>query len=191
MPTDRYKEKLLNFYQSNKRMPGYKEMMDLFGFKSKNSVYKLINKLAEEGVIEKDSQGKITPVNLQGELKVLGSVQAGFPTFAEEDFSKTLNIDEYLVGKNRNAHYILTVSGDSMIDAGIQEGDLVIVEKRDNAKLGDIVVACVDGDWTLKYLRKDKAGRDYLEPANEKYSDIYPEAEMSIGGVVRGVLRKY
>ncbi|HYC83057.1 MAG TPA: S24 family peptidase, partial [Candidatus Paceibacterota bacterium] len=64
-------------------------------------------------------------------------------------------------------------------------------EKKDNAKLGDIVVACVDGDWTLKYLRKDKAGRMYLEPANVNYHDIYPQAELTIGGVVRGVLRKY
>ncbi len=172
-------------------MPGYNEMMRLFGFKSKNSVYKLINRLVEEGAIEKDSQGKITPTNLHNELKVLGSVQAGFPTLAEEDFSRTMNIDEYVVGKNRNAHYILTVSGDSMIEAGIQEGDLVIVEKTETARLGDIVVACVDGDWTLKYLRKDKTGRSYLEAANPNYGDIYAEVELTIGGVVRGVLRKY
>ena len=184
-----YKEKILDFYERNKRMPGYKEIMQLCGFKSKNSVYKLLNKLKDEGVIEKDSQGRITPLSL-GELKVLGTVQAGFPTAAEEDFSSTMSLDEYIVGKNKKSHYVLTVSGDSMIDASIAEGDLVIVEKTENAKIGDIVVACVDGDWTLKYLKKEKSGY-FLEPANKNFQNIYPESQLTIGGVVKGVIRKY
>lgn len=188
------KDKLLDFYRENKRMPGYKEMMDIFDFKSKNSVHKLLNKLTDHGVIEKDSQGRITPTypyNLYSELRVLGSVQAGFPTYAEEDSSKTMSLDEYLVGRNRKSHYILTVSGDSMIDAGIQEGDLIIVEKNERASIGDIIVACVDEDWTLKYLRKSKSGDYYLEAANSNYEDIHPVSSMTIGGVVKGVIRKY
>lgn len=163
----------------------------MFGFKSKNSVYKLINKLVDLGVIDKDDQGKIVPISTKVGLPLLGTVQAGFPTLAEQDFSKTIDVDDYLIGKGRGAHYILTVNGDSMIEAGIHEGDLVIVEKTENAKLGDIVVACVDGDWTMKYLRRDKRNRFYLEPANAEFSNIYPEAEMTIGGVVRSVIRKY
>jgi len=186
---EKYKEQILDFYERNKRMPGYKEIMQLCGFKSKNSVYKLLNKLKDEGVIEKDSHGKITPLSL-GELKVLGTVQAGFPTAAEEDFSGTMSLDEYIVGKNKKSHYVLTVSGDSMIDASIAEGDLVIVEKTENAKIGDIVVACVDGDWTLKYLKKEKSGY-FLEPANKNFQNIYPESQLTIGGVVKGVIRKY
>lgn len=188
------KEKILDFYRENRRMPGYQEMMSLFKFKSKNSVYKLLNRLIEHGVIEKDSQGRISPTNLYNlysELRVLGSIQAGFPTHAEEDFSNTMSLDEYVVGRNRKAHYILTVSGDSMIEAGIQEGDLVIVEKTEQAKIGDIVVACVDEDWTLKYLRKSKSGDYYLEAANSNYEDIHPISSMTIGGVVKGVIRKY
>lgn len=186
-----YQNKLIDFYHANHRMPGYNEMMKMFGFKSKNSVYKLINKLVEEGVIEKDSQGKITPVNLFSEIKMLGSVQAGFPTLAEEDLSETINLDEYLIGKNRNAYYVLTVSGDSMIEAGICAGDLVVVEKKDIVKINDIVVACVDGEWTLKYFKKDRHGKTYLEPANSKYKNIYPKNSLTIGGVVRSVIRKY
>jgi len=184
-----YKEKILDFYERHKRMPGYKEIMQLCGFKSKNSVYKLLNKLADEGVIEKDAEGRITPLGF-GEFKVLGTVQAGFPTAAEEDFSATMSLDEYIVGKNKKSHYILTVSGDSMKDASIAEGDLIVVEKTENAKVDDIVVACVDGDWTLKYLKKEKSGY-FLEPANQSYQNIYPENELTIGGVVRGVIRKY
>jgi repressor LexA len=78
-----------------------------------------------------------------------------------------------------------------MIDAGIREGDLVVVERASTAKLGEIVVAEVDGEWTMKYLRRDKSGAYYLEPANENFDDIYPEGEMRIGGIVRGVVRKY
>jgi len=101
-----------------------------------------------------------------------------------------MSLDEYIVGKNKKSHYVLTVSGDSMIDASIAEGDLVIVEKTENAKIGDIVVACVDGDWTLKYLKKEKSGY-FLEPANKNFQNIYPESQLTIGGVVKGVIRKY
>lgn len=186
-----YKEILYQFYRDNRRMPGYKEMMEMFGFRSKNSVYKLVNNLVNEGLLLKDSQGRISPSGPWEGLRVLGSVQAGFPALAEEDLLDTLNLDDYLVPSDRNNFYILTVSGDSMIDAGICPGDLVVVEKKDNAKLGSIVVASVDGDWTLKYLRQDKTGQTYLEAANDKYPDIYPENELSVGGVVKGVLRKY
>lgn len=190
---EEYKEKLIDFYQTNRRLPGYKEMLDLFGFKSKNAVYKLINKFVDEGLVAKDSDGRLSPLeSLSGGLKLLGSVQAGLPATAEEDWLETINLDQYFTASQKgNPRYILTVSGDSMIDASICEGDMVIVEKKDNAKLGDIVVACVDGDWTLKYLRQDKKGQKYLEAANDKYQDIYPENSLSIGGVVRGVIRKY
>ena len=77
-----------------------------------------------------------------------------------------------------------------MKDAGIQEGDLVIVERKNNAREGDIVVAELDGEWTLKYLRKGSQGF-YLEAANDEYPDLYPSEDLKIGGIVRGVLRKY
>jgi len=186
---DTYKKKIIDFYQDTNRMPGYNEIMSLCGFKSKNSVYKLINKLVEHNVVHKDSQGRLTPTNFINEVKMLGSVQAGFPTHAEEQDLDTLSLDDYMIG-NREATYLLTVKGDSMIDAGIHEGDLVIVERSETAKVGEIVVAEVDGDWTMKYLRK-KNGKTYLEPANERFSDIYPENSLKIGGIVKGVLRKY
>jgi SOS-response transcriptional repressor LexA len=77
-----------------------------------------------------------------------------------------------------------------MIDAGIHAGDLVIVERGANARSGQIVVAQVDGEWTLKYYVKDRAGVR-LDPANSKYKFIRPQRSLVIGGVVRGVVRRY
>lgn len=184
-----YKNKIFSFYERQKRMPSYAEIMNLLGFKSKNAVYKLINKLIDAGIVEKDDQGKLVPKNLFQEVKVLGLVEAGIPTFAEEESLETLNLDSYLI-KNRMASYLLEVKGDSMIEEGIKEGDLVIVEKRSDAKDGDIVIAEVDGGWTMKYFRKN-GNSVYLQPANKNYKLIYPENDMKISAIVKGVIRKY
>jgi repressor LexA len=101
-----------------------------------------------------------------------------------------MSLDEYLIS-NKDATYILEVKGDSMIDEGIKEGDLVIAERSKEPKNGDIVIAEVDGGWTMKYLRKDNRGKTYLEAANKKYQPIYPEHELKIAAVVKGVIRKY
>jgi SOS regulatory protein LexA len=187
--TTEYKNKILSFYKRTKRMPTYAEIMTLVGFKSKNAVYKLINKLIGEGVLDKDSSGHLIPNKLIGEVPMLGLVEAGFPTVAEETVLDTLSIDEYLIN-DKDKTYLLEVKGDSMIDAGIQEGDLVVAERASNPKEGDIVIAEVDGGWTMKYFRK-KGTQVYLEPANKKYKPIYPEYDIKIAAVVTGVVRKY
>ena len=170
-------------------MPGYKEIMSLVGFKSKNAVYKLINKLVEDEVVDKDSKGKLRPMKIFGEVPILGLVEAGIPTVAEEDLSNTINLDQYLI-KNRNSTYLLEVKGDSMIDEGIKEGDLVVVERAMEARDGDIVIAEVDGGWTMKYFKK-KGNIVYLKPANKNYSPIYPEYDLKVAAIVKGVIRKY
>jgi len=199
-----YKNKILNFYRDNKRMPAYQEIMSLVGFKSKNAVYKLINKMVAENILDKDSRGRLIPNQLIGEVPLLGLVEAGFPTMAEEHVLDTMNIDQYLIDeKSKDRTYMLEVKGDSMIEAGINEGDLVIAERVvgfggtsngnigiRQAKEGDIVIAEVDGGWTMKYLRK-KAGKFFLEPANKDYKPIYPEVSLNIAAIVRGVIRKY
>jgi SOS regulatory protein LexA len=184
-----YKDKIISFYQKYKRMPGYQEIMDLTGFKSKNAVYKLINKLVDMGVISKDAKGRLTPLELFDEVPFLGLVEAGMPSVAEESVLDTMNIDSYLI-PHKDKTYILEVKGDSMIEAAIQEGDYVIVEKRSDAKDGDIVIAEVDGGWTMKYFRK-KGMEVYLQPANKKYSNIYPTESLHIGAIVKAVIRKY
>jgi repressor LexA len=170
-------------------MPGYKEIMALTGFKSKNAVYKLINRLVESGVVQKDPQGRLTPLAIMGEVPLLGLVEAGFPTPAEETNLDRITLDDWLIG-DRNRTFILKVKGESMKDAGIYEGDYVLVERTDSPRLGDIVIAEVDGSWTMKYFRKDKQGY-YLEPANKAFKNIRPESEMNISAVVKAVVRKY
>src|ERR1035437_8570737 len=184
-----YKDKIISFYKRTKRMPSYAEIMKLLGFKSKNAVYKLVNKLVGEGMLDKDSSGRLVPNKLFGEVPLLGLVEAGFPTAAEEELVDTMSIDEYLI-ERKEATYMLEVKGDSMIDAGIQEGDLVIAERGREPKLGDIVIAEVDGGWTMKYYRKT-GGKVWLEPANKAYPPIYPEQDLKIAAVVKGVVRKY
>lgn len=186
---EEYKNKIFSFYEKQKRMPSYAEIMSLLGFKSKNSVYKLIDKLVDAGLVGKDSTGKLIPNNLFQEVKVLGLVEAGIPSVADEEVLETLNLDSYLI-KNRMASYLLEVKGDSMIEEGIHEGDLVIVERRSDAKDGDIVIAEVDGGWTMKYFKK-KGNTVYLQPANKNYKPIYPENDMRISAIVKGVIRKY
>lgn len=184
-----YKDKIFGFYERQKRMPSYSEIMTLLGFKSKNAVYKLINKFIDAGIMSKDSTGKLIPNSLFQEVKLLGLVEAGIPSVAEETVLDTLNLDNYLI-KNRNSTYVLEVKGDSMIEEGIVEGDLVIAERRNDAKDGDIVVAEVDGGWTMKYFKK-KGNQVYLQPANKNYKPIYPEQDLKISAIVKGVIRKY
>lgn len=184
-----YRTKILDFYRDAKRMPTYTEIMKLVGFKSKNAVAKLVAKLVEEGVLDKDSSGRLVPNRLLGEVPVLGLVEAGFPTVAEETVLDTMSIDEYLIN-DKDKTYLLEVKGQSMIDAGIHEGDLVVAERTSNPKDGDIVIAEVDGGWTMKYLRK-KGTQVFLEPANKDFKPIYPENDLHIAAVVTGVIRKY
>lgn len=187
--SEQYKQKILSFYSAHKRMPVYREMMSILGLKSKNSVHKLVRKLIDEGVIEKDSSRRLIPKKLLGEIPLLGLVKAGFPSPSEEQMLDSMNIDDFLI-KRKEATYLLEVDGDSMIDAHIAPGDLVIAERATSAKNGDIVIAEVDGEWTMKYFRQ-KLGRVWLEPANKKYKPIYPDNELKVTAVVKGVIRKY
>jgi SOS regulatory protein LexA len=188
---DIYKKKIKDFYRRNKVMPSYAEIMKLLGFKSKNAVYKLVNKLIEEGLIEKDHNGRLLPKKLSSPVMMLGMVEAGFPTPAEEDLAETMSLDSYLIG-NREATFMLRVSGESMIEAGINPGDMIIVERTTNCRDGDIIVAFIDGGYTVKFFRS-RGGKVWLEPANKDFENIIPAEgeELKVMAVVRAVIRKY
>jgi len=181
--------KLREFYRRESRAPGYEEMLKLFGYRSKNAVFGLLQKLHEHGYLVKRNRKIALTRRITGGIKLLGAVQAGFPSPAEEELVDTLSLDEFLV-KKPDATFMLTVSGDSMTEAGILPGDVVLVERGVTPKNRDIVVAQVDEEWTLKYFVKDKTGVR-LEPANRKYKPIIPRRNLVIGGVVRTVIRKY
>ncbi len=184
-----FRATLAKFYREKKRMPSFAELAALWGYRTKSAVDYRLKKLIEEGVLAKDRTGKLIPKALEGGAKLLGLVEAGFPSAAEEELLDVLSFDEYLV-PNKESSYLLKVKGDSMIDAGIQPGDMVVVERRAQYKPGQIVIASVDNEYTMKYLRKK--GTDYfLEPANAKYKPIYPRESFRVEAVVTAVVRKY
>lgn len=121
-------------------------------------------------------------------LKLLGSIRAGFAAPAEEELADTITLGEYLI-HDKDSTYLLKVEGDSMEEAGILEGDMVIFERRSNAKAGEIVIALIEDGYTIKYLRK-KGNKYYLEAANQKYPKIYPK-EGQVIGVVTATFRTY
>ena len=180
--------KVREFFQTHHRAPSFEEVRGLFNYRSKASAYFLVNQLIERNFLHKDSKGRILWDQLTG-VKLLGSVQAGLPTAEEEVLTDTMNLDEFLV-KDHQQTFLLKVSGDSMIDAGIHEGDFVLVERGREPKNHDIIIAEVDGDWTLKYYERI-GGRVMLIPANNKYSPIEPKTELKTGGVIVAVIRKY
>ncbi len=182
--------RLRTFCHTEGRPPVYAEMCALFDYRSKNAVHRFLSKLEDRGYIRKSPTGKVIPTGqLTGSIRLLGTVQAGFPSPAEEELVDVMSLDEFLV-QRPEATYLLTVSGDSMIDAGIHPGDIILVERGCHTRSGDIVVAQVDGEWTIKYLRRQ--GRQVLlEPANRNYQPIRPRESLTIGGVVKAVIRKY
>jgi repressor LexA len=177
------------FYYQKGRMPSFSEIATLAGFRSKNAAYKLINKLEKMKVLQKDAKGRLIAGSIAAPVKMLGTVEAGFPSPAEEELADNLSLDDLLI-HNREATFLLKVSGDSMSNAGILPGDMVLVDKGEVPKSGDIVIAEVDGEWTMKYLRK-RGENVMLLPANPKYQPIKPKRELKIAGVVTAVVRKY
>lgn len=201
MPLTPHQRTVLNYITEFQSKRGYSpSLSDLavaFGVRSKNAVAKVIAALVREGQIEKDPKGRIKiiaqPVSEEAPiamtLPLFGPIAAGFASAAEEQAEEQVALEDYLV-RDRAATFLLRVKGDSMIDAGIHEGDLVIVERGAEPKVGEIVVGVLDGEFTLKRLKRNK-GKYYLQAENAAYPDMYAVEELQVAGVVRGVVRKY
>lgn len=180
-------QELSLFFAENKRMPTYEEMKKIFGVASKNTVAYRVNKLLEAGVLFKS--GNKLSLSETGYIMRLGTVQAGFPTTADEEVeTELMSLDDFLVEK-KSSTYMLEVMGESMIEAGIMEGDLVLVERGKTPRRGDIVLALVDNEYTLKYLETEN-GKPVLVPANKAFKKIYPRT-IKIEAVLKAVIRKY
>ena len=171
-------------------VPTMGEMCKLYGVRSTNTAQLIANGFVRAGVLKRSVAGRLVPA-LSREalpLRMLGSVAAGFPSPAEESLLDTMSLDEYLITRPE-ATFMLRVEGDSMVDAGILPGDTVLVERGRTPRNGDIVIACVDAAWTMKFFFKDGKGIR-LEPANKKYETIRPKSRLVIEGVVSSVIRK-
>ena len=202
--------------------PSFEEMKEALDLKSKSGVHRLISALEERGFIRRlpnraralevlrqpeDIGGKVVPLNPAPartapaaaprpepandviELPLHGRIAAGMPIEALEG-SATLPVPAALLGPGE--HYALEVSGDSMVEAGILDGDYALIRRTNTARDGEIVVALVRGEEaTLKYLFRD-SGKVRLDPANAAYEpQIYGPDEVEVQGKLAGLLRRY
>ena len=199
--------------------PSFEEMKEALDLKSKSGVHRLISALEERGFIRRlpnraralevvrqpenqrsDSRGPVAqavrpprampqPANDVVEIPLHGRIAAGVPIEALED-SRMLPVPAALLGAGE--HYALEVSGDSMVEAGILDGDYALVKRTDVARDGEIVVALIRGEEaTLKYLWREN-GMVRLDPANAAYeAQIYPPQDVVVQGKLAGLLRRY
>jgi repressor LexA len=176
--------------------PTLEEIGQHFGLSSLATIHKHLTNLERKGMIRRKwnrsralevvpQQRRATAI----ELPLVGRVAAGAPIEPIED-SDTISVPEELVG--RGDTFVLRVKGTSMVDEGILDGDFVVVQSRDQADNGEMVVALVRGEATVKRFYREKAGMIRLQPANESMSPIMARAgDVEIRGVVSAVMRKY
>lgn len=182
-------EKLRSFWKRHHAFPSMAKLCEVVGMSSTASVFDLVSRLKDAGYVER-VEGRIAPTKRFFARPLVGSVRAGLPQPAPDDDFEVLTIDDYLV-PDPNRTFLAKVKGDSMKDASLLDGDLVVVQKNCPTKVGDIVVAVVDGQITVKYLRQQPDGRFYLQAANPAFADILPTGELEILGVVVGQFRSY
>lgn len=184
------------FQQKKGYSPSLADLAVAFGVRSKNAIAKVVMALFKAGHLEKDPKGRIKIMEQPRAesiapmmLPLFGPIAAGFAAPVEEQSEETITIEDYLV-RDKASTFLLRVKGDSMIDAGIHEGDLVVVERGREPKVMDIVVGILDGEFTLKRLVKEK-GKFFLKAENAKYPELHAKEELKVAGVVRGIIRKY
>ncbi len=177
--------------QQHQSAPTIREIGEHFGFSSTGTVRDHLNALVHKGYI-RVQEGKSRAIELVKEalfqVPVLGRVQAGMPVYAAEDLLGYLNLDQFAFpGPDV---FALRVRGESMRDAGIIEGDFVLVRKQDHAQEGDVVVALIGEEATVKRLSRRDNGY-FLDPANPLFAPIPMTSEASIIGKVLQVVREY
>jgi repressor LexA len=179
--------------------PTHREICDRFGFSSYGTVYKHLSLLQKKGLIRRDwnqkrgvelveNEDKKAAAEHVRELPLFGYIAAGQPI--DVDLSnETITVPERLTGRGEN--YVLKVRGDSMIDDGILDGDFVIINRRERADNGEMVVASVNGEVTLKRFYFE-GERVRLQPANSMMSPIFARSrEVAVQGVVVGLMRRF
>lgn len=185
---EKYLAALRSYWKKNQAFPSMTKLCQVVGLSSTSSVFTLIGRLVDAGFLER-VEGRIAPSRKFFSRPVLGTVRAGQPQLESQEEPDLLTIDDYLI-EDPNRTVLCRVRGDSMKDAGLLEGDLVVVERNSPTKAGDIVVAVVDGEMTVKTLRLTKQGDFFLEAANPAYEPIHPKGSLEILGVVVGSFRK-
>jgi len=174
--------------------PTQREIREKFGLSSFGTVQKHLKRLEEKGALSRQwnrSRGVAPAEDRSGRaVPLLGLVAAGRPIEPFPD-AETIEVPSALLSRNRGEHFVLRVRGDSMIEDGIRDGDLVVVAKRSTAQNGQTVVALVKGEATLKRYYAE-GSRVRLQPANASMRPITAEArDVLVQGVVTGLMRDY
>ncbi len=184
-----YLARLQDYYARHRVFPPYSGIGGLLGLRSKSSVAALVARLKLAGYLESTPDRRLKPGPRFFERMLVDAVRAGMPQAADDSAREGLTLDEYLI-EHPSRTVLVRVKGDSMLEAGIQPGDIAVVERTHEARPGDLVVAIVDEEFTLKYLARED-GRYVLRPANPAYPVIRPKGSLEIFGVVVGIVRKY
>jgi repressor LexA len=185
---DQVLARLRDYYAAHRVLPSFSHIQRLLGMSSKSRVAEVIARLREAGFLGMSPERRLCPTPRFFERAVLGPVRAGLPEAATEGASEHLNLDAYLI-RNPSRTELVRVRGDSMDGAGIRDGDLAVVERLRHARVGDIVVAIVDSEFTVKYLARER-DKHVLKPAHPDYPVIHPRGALEIYGVVVGIVRK-
>ena len=202
MPLTKRQREILNYLtayaEQNGFAPSFEEIAENFSYNSLATVHEHLTNLERKGYIKRNYNEsraiEILPSEASPraiELPLLGSVAAGMPIEALE-VNETFCVPETLVGRG-GSHYVLRVRGNSMVDEQIRDGDFVVVNERQRADNGEMVMALLNGtSAAVKKYYRERDGRIRLQPANETMQPMYVhENDVKIQGIVVGVLRKY
>ncbi len=186
-----YLGRLRDYFADARRIPSLQRIATLMGFTSKTAARKLLGRLEQAGFIERTPDDDAwMPARRFFERSLAGTaVRAGAPDMIDGAGGEPFLVDDYLV-RTPSRTVMVPVKGDSMIEAGIHDGDIVVVERSKAARSGDIVIAIVDNEFTLKELSMER-GRFILKPHNKAYPVIRPKGELELFGVVTGLVRRY
>lgn len=186
-----YLTRLQDYFAENRRIPSYQRICELLGFASKAAARKLLQRLEAAGFVDRtpDDDAWMPATRFFERHLASTPVRAGAPDMIEGGTGDAFLVDDYLI-RQPSRTVMVPVKGDSMIDAGIHDGDVVVVERNKTANIGDFVIAIVDDEFTLKELGNER-GRFILKPHNRAFPVIRPKRDLEIYGVVTGLVRRY
>lgn len=179
---------LQRYYKRHRGFPAMAKLTEVVGLSSGASVFGLVGRLSEAGYLQR-LDGRVVPGKRFFARRLVGPVRAGVPQPMSQEEPQCLNLDDYLIDEPDRTS-LHRVRGDSMRDVNITEGDLVAVEHNTPTRPGDVVLAVVDGELTVKTLSLASGGKYFLEAANPDYAPIHPKTSLEILGVVVSVMRR-
>lgn len=184
-----YLAKLQDYYAQHRVLPSFSGIAKLVGLKTTSAVSTFVRRMKQVGYLDSTPDRRLQPGKRFFERETVDSIRAGLPQPANDVRNEVFSIDELLI-EAPSRTVLLSVKGDSMVEAGLMPGDTVIVKKGAPANVGDIVVAIVDNEFTVKYLARNK-NTFYLKPGNKAYPSIRANDHLELFGLVVGAFRKY